>query len=121
MALTEKFNNVDFGVGDRVRVVQKTKEGDKDRTQTFEGMVISLKGHMGNKSFTVRKIGINQIGIERIFPLDGINIEDIKVIKEGTKGVNRAKLYYTRTKSKREIDKIYARAVRRSKVKTKSS
>lgn len=109
MSLREKFKDVEFGVGDRVRVVQKIKEGEKSRSQTFEGMVIAIKGHSGSKTFTVRRIGEAQVGIERIFPLDGENIEDIKVVKEGTKGVSRAKLYYTRTKPKREIEKIYTR------------
>jgi large subunit ribosomal protein L19 len=121
MTLFEKFNDIQFGVGDRIRVIQKIKEGEKDRTQAFEGMVIALKGHAGNKSFTVRRIGTGQIGIERIFPLDGDNIEEVKVIKEGTKGVNQAKLYYTRDKSRREIDKIYTRANRRSIEKKETS
>ena len=114
MALFGKFKDVEFGVGDKIRVTQKIKEGEKDGTQSFEGMVIGLKGHAGNKSFTVRRIGTAQIGIERIFPLDGDNIEEVKVVKSGTKGVDRAKLYYTRDKSRREIEKIYTRANRRS-------
>lgn len=105
---------VEFGVGDAVRVTQIIEEGDKKRTQSFEGMVISIKGREENTSFTVRRIGEGQIGIERIFPLASPNVEKIKVIRAGTRGVNSAKLYYTRNKSKREIEEIYSRAQRRS-------
>ena len=128
MALFAKHNETKFGVGDTVRVLQKVKEGDKDRTQAFEGMVIGIKGRDENISFTVRKIGAQQIGIERIFPLKTPTIESVVIVKKGTKGVRRAKLYYTREKSKKEIDEIYARTTRRelaqtqpSKAKTKSS
>jgi len=69
-----------------------------------------------NKSFTVRKIGANQIGVERIFPVGTPTLEKIEVVKNGTSGSRRAKLYYTREKHKREVDEIYARAKRRVRV-----
>lgn len=115
MALTLVFKDTTFGVGDKIKVTQKIKEGEKERTATFEGIVIGLKGEGENKMFTVRKVGAQQIGIERIFPLASPFLEKIEVVKKGTAGVNRAKLYYIRTKSQREIDEIYSRAARRTK------
>jgi len=67
------------------------------------------------KMFTVRRIGEAAIGIERIFPLSLPTIEKIEIVKKGTRGVKRAKLYYTREKSTKEIDKIYSRSNKREK------
>lgn len=113
MALIAKHKEESFGIGDKVKVLQRIKEAGKERTQAFEGMVISIKGSAENTSFTVRKIGEAAVGIERIFPLNSPTIEKVELIKKGTPGVRRAKLYYTREKSPREIDLIYARAARR--------
>jgi large subunit ribosomal protein L19 len=113
MALIATHNETRFGVGDRVRVVQKIKEGEKTRTYAFDGMVLSIKGRGVNRSFTVRRIGAGQIGIERIFPLSSPTIEKVEVVRHGKEGVRHAKLYYSRGKSKKEIEKIYSRALRR--------
>ncbi len=121
MALTVTHKGVTFGVGDKVKVTQKIKEGDKVRSQIFEGLVLGIRGREENKSFTVRRIGAQQIGIERIFPLSAPTVEKIEVTREGTSGVSRAKLYYTREKAKREIDIIYSRAKRRSQKESSSS
>ena len=118
MALKIKHKEVEFGVGDRIKVFQRIKEGEKFRVEVFEGMVIKIRGVGGRKMFTVRRIGEVAIGIERIFPIDLPTIEKIEVVKKGTMGVNRAKLYYTREKSTKEIDKIYSRAKRRELSKT---
>lgn len=96
-----------------MRVGQKIVEEGKARSQTFEGIVIAIKGEAGNKTFTVRKIGLAKIGIERIFPYNSPSIEEVKVIKSGVRGSKRAKLYYIRKQSKKEIDSIYSRAKRR--------
>lgn len=117
MALTAKHKEIEFGIGDRIRVIQKVKEGGKDRLQAFEGIVIRIKGREINKSFTVRRIGIQQVGIERIFPLASPMIEEIEIVKKGTRGVRRAKLYYIRGKSRREIEKIYSRSKKREETK----
>lgn len=113
MALKITHKETEFGIGDRVRVSQRIKEGEKFRVAVFEGMVIKIRGVGGRKMFTVRRIGEAAIGIERIFPVDLPTIEKIEVTRKGTMGVNRAKLYYTREKSTKEIDKIYSRAKRR--------
>lgn len=117
MGLKVKHKETLFGVGDTIRVIQKIREGEKLRKKSFEGLVISIKGRQENKTFTIRKIGVGQIGIERIFPLNLPTIEKIEVIRAGTRGVRRAKLYYTRGVTKREIEKIYSRAVRREEAK----
>src|SRR3989344_3475271 len=115
MALTAIHKDVTFGVGDRVRVMQKIKEGEKTRPQAFEGIVLGIKGRDVNKSFVVRRIGVQQVGIERIFPLSSPTIEKVLLLRQGKEGVSHAKLYYTRTKSKREIEKIYTRASKKEK------
>ena len=113
MALRIKHKEVEFGIGDRIKVFQRIKEGEKTRVAFFDGMVLAIKGNEGRKMFTVRRIGEASIGVERIFPVDLPTIEKIEVIKKGTMGVKRAKLYYTRGKSTKEIDKIYSRSNKR--------
>ncbi len=117
MAINIKENKFEFGIGDKIRVTQKIEEGGKGRSQVFDGIVLAIKNRGENKSFTVRKIGEAGIFIERIFPLFSPTIEKIDVIKKGTSGVNRAKLYYIRGKSAKEIEKIYSRAHRRTNLK----
>ena len=88
-----KTDNPNFKAGDHIRVQVRVIEGDKERIQTFEGDVISLKGKGANKTFTVRKIS-NGVGVERIFPLHSPTIAKTDLVKEGS--VRRAKLYYLR-------------------------
>jgi len=82
--------------GDLVRVSVKVKEGNKERTQVFEGTVISVRGSGDSKTFTVRKIGAAAIGIERIWPIRSPHIQKIEIKKEGK--ARRAKLYYLRSR-----------------------
>lgn len=117
MALFTKHDEISFGVGDVVRVHQKVadpRKGGKPRIQIFEGTVIGIKNRGNGKSFTVRRIGSQKVGIEQIFPLSSPNVKKIEVVREGTKGTSQAKLYYIRDKSKKETEKIYGRARRRS-------
>lgn len=116
MSLFAKHKEVEFGVGDKIKVHQKIKEGEKERLSVFDGMVIAIKGRDMGVSFTVRRIGEAGVGIEKIYPLTLPTIEKIEVIKKGTPGVRHAKLFYTRGKSPREIDIIYARAAKHGKV-----
>ncbi len=82
-----------FKVGDTVRVHVKIVEGDKERIQPFEGVVIRKKGGGIRSTFTVRKISYG-IGVERIFPMHSPRIDRIDVINRGK--VRRAKLFYLR-------------------------
>lgn len=91
-----------FHPGDVIRVMQKIKEGDKERLQAFEGTVIAMKGVSESRSFTVRKIGANGIGVERIWQINSPHLESITIKNVGD--VRRAKLYYLRTKkTKRDL------------------
>ena len=84
----------EFKAGDTLRLGIRIQEGDKTRVQKFEGVCIAIKGTGANKTFTIRKIGANGIGVERIFPIYSQSIESIEVLKRGR--VRRAKLYYLR-------------------------
>ncbi len=82
-----------FNVGDTVKVSVKVKEGNRERIQAFEGIVIAKKNGSVRESFTVRRVSFG-VGIERTFPLHSPRITAIDVIKHGR--VRRAKLYYLR-------------------------
>lgn len=82
-----------FDPGDTVRVMVRVKEGDKERLQAFEGLVIGRRGGGISENFTVRKVSAG-VGVERIFPLHSPTIASIDVVRRGR--VRRAKLYYLR-------------------------
>lgn len=112
MALKIKIKETEFGVGDKIRVVQRIKESDsgKFREASFEGMVIAIRGRDPGKTFVVRKIAEGGVGVERIFPVNLPTIDRIILVKRGVEGVRRAKLYYTRSKAPTEVEMIYKRA-----------
>lgn len=83
----------EFNIGDTVRVGVKIKEGDKERIQGYEGVVIARKNGGSRESFTVRKIS-NGVGVERTFPLHSLLVASIEVVRKGKP--RRAKLYYVR-------------------------
>ena len=82
-----------FNIGDTVKVFVKVVEGNRERLQAFEGVVIARKNGGVRETFTVRRISFG-IGVERTFPLHSPKVTDIKVVKKGA--VRRAKLYYLR-------------------------
>ena len=82
-----------FGIGDTVKVVVRIKEGDKERLQAFEGVVIARKNGGIRETFTVRKISYG-VGVEKTFPLHSPKIATIEVVRKGKP--RRAKLYYIR-------------------------
>ena len=84
---------VPFRVGDTVKVNQKIREGDKERIQVFEGVVIARQGGGAGDTLTVRKISYG-VGVERTFPLHSPKIAKLEVVRHGD--VHRAKLYYLR-------------------------
>lgn len=102
-----------FRVGDSVRVSTRVKEGDKERLQAFEGIVIARRGSGTRETFTVRKVSYG-IGVERVFPLHSPLIDKIKLVKQ--RDVKRAKLYYLRERKGKA-----AKIKERSFVKAKAS
>ncbi|HIW80582.1 MAG TPA: 50S ribosomal protein L19 [Candidatus Acetatifactor stercoripullorum] len=89
--LKEKVD--DFSVGDTVRVYGKIREGNRERIQIFEGIVLKRQGGSSRETFTVRKIS-NGIGVEKTWPVHSPNVEKIEVVRRGK--VRRAKLNYLR-------------------------
>lgn len=111
---------LNFSPGDTVRVYQKIQEGDpsarlreaqssgsgqgRTRSQVFEGIVLGIRGRGENKSFTVRKIAVGGVGVERIWPLNSPMLQKIVIKKKGK--VRRAKLYYLRTRTGKAAVKV---------------
>ena len=105
MAISLNIKGVGVHVGDVVRVYIRIQEGDKERVQIFEGMVLAIRGRgIENQTFTVRKIASGNIGVERVFPVNSPWINKIEIKKVGK--VRRSKLYYVRQKSARKVAKI---------------
>jgi large subunit ribosomal protein L19 len=91
--LIAKPQHPKFKAGDTVTVHYNIKEGEKERVQQYQGVVIQRKGNGSTESFTVRKIS-NNVGVERIFPINSPFISKIEVNKEGV--VRRARVFYLR-------------------------
>ncbi|MDP2638451.1 MAG: 50S ribosomal protein L19 [Candidatus Levybacteria bacterium] len=89
------IQQINFVPGDMVSVYEKVKEGNKTRLQRFEGTVLALKGRGENKSFTVMKI-VAGVGVEKIWPVNSVNLEKVEVKEKSKKKIRRAKLYYMR-------------------------
>lgn len=92
-AVENKGNKEEFFPGDTITVAYRIKEGNKERIQQYKGVVIRISGEGKKKRFTVRKMSEN-IGVERIFPIESPFIDNITINKYGR--VRRAKLYYLR-------------------------
>lgn len=105
-----KTNVPSFKSGDTVRVKVKVVEGDNERLQAFDGVVIARKGSGISETFTVRKISFG-VGVERIFPLHSPRVESIEVLKSGK--VRRAKLNY--------LKKLSGKAARLQEVKKQTA
>ena len=106
-----------FEIGDTVRVHVKVIEGEKERVQVFEGVVIARKGKKISETFTVRKISYG-VGVERVFPVNSPNIAKIDVMRKGK--VRRAKLYYLRDKKGKQA-KVAERDFSRTASRTKAA
>lgn len=94
--ITEVKDIPDFSAGDTITVTYKIKEGDKERLQSFQGVVIQRRGNGTTETFTIRKMS-SGIGVERIFPIASPFIEEIKVNKRGK--VRRARIFYMRERT----------------------
>ncbi len=88
-----KENAPEFNVGDTVKVYGKIKEGNRERIQVFEGVVLKKQGGSNRATFTVRKMS-NGVGVEKTWPLHSPNVEKVEIVRKGK--VRRAKLYYLR-------------------------
>lgn len=122
MAIKLTIQGTTIHVGDTIRVHYKIIEKDivagktkkekheeqKERVQVFEGMVLAIRGEGNGQNIVVRRIGVGGIGIERIFPIISPWIKKVEVKRKGD--VRRAKLYYLRQKTKKEIAKIATQA-----------
>ena len=98
-AIEEKQMRADapeFNIGDTVRVHVRIREGEKERTQAFEGTVLARRGRGPNETFTVRRVS-SGIGVERVFPVRSPNVQKIVVTRRGK--ARRAKLYYLRKRT----------------------
>ncbi len=85
-----------FNVGDTIKVHVRIKEGNRERIQVFEGIVIKIQGESNRATFTVRKISYG-VGVERTFPIHSPKIEKIEVVRRGK--VRRARLFYLRERT----------------------
>ena len=94
MAQHTAYQDQTISAGDTVRIHQEISEGDKTRIQVYEGIVIALKNRGAGQTMTVRKIGANSIGVEKIFPLALSSIKKIEIKRKGN--VRRSKLYFLR-------------------------
>lgn len=97
-------DKIEFCVGDTIKVSTTVKEGEKTRTQAFQGIVIAIRGTGEGKNFIVRKMAIGAIGVEKIFPINTPTITAIEIVKKGK--VRRAKLYYLRNLLGKKATKI---------------
>lgn len=97
MALILTIKGVEISIGSVVRVAQTIKEGEKERIQNYEGVVIAFKGEHGERTFTVRRIGVDGIGIEKVFPVDLPSIAGVTLVRKSN--VHRSKLYYFRKRT----------------------
>ncbi|MBN8703564.1 MAG: 50S ribosomal protein L19 [Bacteroidetes bacterium] len=106
--LTHKVSLPEFKSGDTVTIHYKIKEGDKERIQQYQGVVLQVRGDAAVRSFTVRKIS-NGVGVERIFPINSPYIDKIEVNKKGA--VTKARIFYLRGRSgkKARIEQKYDR------------
>lgn len=116
MAQFFTYNDQEISTGDTVRVHQEIVEGNKTRIQVFEGIVIAIKNRGNGRSFTVRKIGANGIGVEKIYPVLMPSIKKIEVKRKGS--VRRAKLYYLRDRVGKAATRIKEKATHTKTAKT---
>ncbi len=116
MAQYLKHNDQEIAVGDTIKIHQEISEGDKTRIQIFEGLVIAIKNRGNGKTITVRKIGANGIGVEKIYPINMPQIKKIDIVRKGA--VRRSKLYYLRERIGKSATRIKEKATNTKTEKT---
>lgn len=98
------MSELNFKAGDRVKVYYKVRESETaTRSQVFPGIVLAVRGEGNSKSFTVRHVGADNVGIERIFPLKSPNLEKVEVVQKAR--TRRAKVYFVRNLTEKEARK----------------
>jgi large subunit ribosomal protein L19 len=102
----------DFRPGDTIKVHVKIREGTRERIQMFEGIVLKRGGRGESEAFTIRRIGVGGVGIERIWPVNSPSINEIDVIKRGS--YRQSRIYFVRGLSSRQL--AAASAAKRIKV-----
>jgi len=108
MAQYFTYQDTEVATGDTVRVHQEIIEGDNKRVQIFAGIVIAIKNRGTGKSFTVRKIATNGIGVEKIYPVNLPTIKQLEVKRKGN--VRRSKLYFLRERIGKAATRIKEKA-----------
>ena len=103
MALKFTHQDLEFSVGDTVKVNYKIKEKDKERIQAFDGIILAIRGASDSKSFLVAKNAADGVRVERIFPINSPWIDSIKKIRSPKTKIRRAKLYFLRKPHARAI------------------
>lgn len=103
--ISGEVKGIDLHIGDTIRVKTTVVEGGKSRIQTFEGILISLRGRGDEATMTVRKIGARGVGVERIWPITSRSIVGVEVSKKAKK-VRRSKLYYLRELTGRAASRV---------------
>ncbi len=104
MAISTTILDQKINVGDRIKVHHKVKEGEKERTQIFTGIVIAIKGNRSGKAFVVRRIASSGVGVERIWPVISPWLQKIEVEKRGK--IKRSKLYYLRDRVGKKATRV---------------
>lgn len=103
--ISGKFGETNLHIGDTLRVSAQIIEGGKTRVQTFEGILIRMRGRSESKTFTVRRVGAAGVGVERTWPLDARNLVKVEVKKKAS-GIRRSKLYYLRDLTGKEAVRV---------------
>jgi large subunit ribosomal protein L19 len=103
MAIKITYKDLEFSVGDSVRVNYKIKEKDKERLQAFDGVILAIQGTGENKNFIVQKHASDAVNVERIFPINSPWIDSIKKLRSPKVKIRRSKLYYLRNPKAKTI------------------
>jgi large subunit ribosomal protein L19 len=103
MAIKITYKDLEFSVGDSVRVNYKIKERDKERLQAFDGVILAIQGTGENKNFIVQKHASDAVNVERIFPINSPWIDSIKKLRSPKVKIRRSKLYYLRNPKAKTI------------------
>ena len=103
MSLKFTHKDIEFNIGETVKVEYKIKEKDKERLQAFDGVILGITGTGENKNFIVQKAASDAVKVERIFPVNSPWIDSIKKLRSPKTKIRRAKLYYLRDPKARSI------------------